>query len=100
VFSAPLSAFNTGAAIKSLELLDTKPEMVQRLQDNAAYFKQQLVKNDFNIGDAVTCVIPVIYRDPIQMINMHAHLLKNGYFASAVMAPACALDAPRFRITA
>jgi 7-keto-8-aminopelargonate synthetase-like enzyme len=58
------------------------------------------VKNEFNIGNAVTCVIPVIYRDPIQMINMHDHLLKHGFFASAVMAPACALDAPRFRITA
>ena len=58
------------------------------------------MKNDFNIGNAVTCVIPVIYRDPIHMIEMHAHLLKKGFFASAVMAPACALDAPRFRITA
>jgi len=36
----------------------------------------------------------------IQLFKMHSHLLKNGYFASAVCAPACALDAPRFRICA
>jgi len=60
--------------------------------------REQLLKNNFNIGGAVTCVVPVIYRDPIQMVEMHHHLLKNGFFASAVMAPACALDAPRFRI--
>jgi len=58
------------------------------------------VKNKFDIGDAITCVVPVIFRDPIQLIHMHAHLLKAGYFASAVTAPACPINAPRFRITA
>ena len=32
------------------------------------------------------------------MMNMHVHMLRKGLFAAAVVAPACALDAPRFRI--
>lgn len=46
------------------------------------------------------CVIPVIFRCMIHVLKMHAHLLKNGYFASAVCPPACPIDAPRFRICA
>lgn len=33
-------------------------------------------------------------------MQIHGYLLKEGYFASAVMAPACPINAPRFRITA
>jgi 7-keto-8-aminopelargonate synthetase-like enzyme len=39
VFSAPLSAFNTAAGLKALEILERNPEMVTRLQDNAEYFR-------------------------------------------------------------
>lgn len=100
VFSAPLSAFNTGAAIKALDILDKEPERVERLQKNATYLRNQLLKNNFRIDAAETCVMPVIFNDPTLVLKMHGHLLKNGYFSSAVLAPACPLNAPRFRITA
>ena len=98
IFSAPISAFNCGAAIKSLEILENHPERVQKLQENAQYMKEKFETNNFNLGGAITCVMPVIFRDPIQMMDMHVHMLRKGLFAAAVVAPACALDAPRFRI--
>ena len=39
IFSAPISAFNCGAAIKSLEILERCPERVQKLQENAEYMR-------------------------------------------------------------
>jgi 7-keto-8-aminopelargonate synthetase-like enzyme len=33
-------------------------------------------------------------------MNIHYYLLQNGYFSAVVMAPACPVTAPRFRITA
>jgi 7-keto-8-aminopelargonate synthetase-like enzyme len=99
VFSAPLSAYHAGAADKAFEIIENEPQIVKRLQDNGEYLRKRFRDNGFNIGESISCVIPVIFRDAMQCIKMHRWLLNHGYFTSLVMAPACALDAPRFRIT-
>jgi len=99
VFSAPLSAYHAGAADKSFEILDQEPERVQKLQENGKYLREKFIENGFNIGDTVTCVVPVIFRDTIKCLKIHELLLKRGIFTSLVMAPACPVTAPRFRIT-
>jgi len=99
VFSAPLSAYHAGAADKSFEIIDKEPERVFKLQENAKYLRDKFIENGFNIGDSVTCILPVIFRDTIKCLKMHELLLNKGIFTSLVMAPACAVTAPRFRIT-
>jgi 7-keto-8-aminopelargonate synthetase-like enzyme len=99
VFSAPLSAYHAGAAMKSFEIINSEPHIVTRLQENAIYFREKFIKNGFNIGDSVTCVLPVIFNDTIKCLKMHDYFLQRGIFTSLVMAPACPVTAPRFRIT-
>lgn len=100
VFSAPLSAYHAGAADKAFEIILQEPERVQKLQSNAEYLRKKFTENKFNIGDTISCVIPVIFRDTVQALSMHHWLLdKKGYFTALVMAPACPVTAPRFRIT-
>jgi len=99
VFSAPLSAYHAGAADKALEIIENEPQLIKKQQENSQYLRDKFRENGFNIGDSVTCVLPVIFRDTIQTLNMHAYLLAKGYFTSLVMAPACPVTAPRFRIT-
>jgi len=62
--------------------------------------RMKFKENDFDIGVTTTCVVPVIFRDTIQTIKMHKWLLENGYFSAIVMAPACPVTAPRFRLCA
>jgi 7-keto-8-aminopelargonate synthetase-like enzyme len=99
VFSAPLSAYHAGAALKAFEIIENEPELVKRLQDNGEYLRKKFRENGFNIGETISCVIPVIFKDSMQCIKIHRWLLDNGYFTSLVMAPACPLNAPRYRIT-
>ena len=100
VFSAPLSAYHAGAADKALEIIMNEPERVKKLQDNSEYLRSKFIEKGFNIGDSITCVIPVIFKDTIQCLRLHHWMLENGFFSSVVMAPACPVTAPRFRITA
>jgi len=101
IFSAPISAFNTGAGIKALEIMEREPERVERLQKTAVYMREQFRANGFEIGDACTCVVPVIFKDIYKTLHMHKWLLsKHNIFSSMVMAPACPIEAPRFRICA
>jgi 7-keto-8-aminopelargonate synthetase-like enzyme len=100
VFSAPLSAYHCGAAQKAFEIIEAEPERVEKLQKNAEYLRNKFVENKFNIGHTISCVIPVIFRDSVQCMNIHYYMLQHGYFSAVVMAPACPVTAPRFRITA
>lgn len=100
VFSAPLSAYHCGAAMRAFDIVEEQPERTKKLQENGAYLRKKLVENEFNIGDSCTAIIPVIFRDIEQVILMHDYLLNNGMFTAAVMAPACSLDTPRYRICA
>lgn len=99
VFSAPLSAYHAGAADKAFEIIDQEPERVRKLQENSQYLRNKFVGNGFNIGQSITCIFPVIFRDTIKCLKMHELLLNYGYFTSLVMAPACPVTEPRFRIT-
>lgn len=100
VFSAPLSAYHAGAAIKAFNICMDEPEIAVKCQANADYMRKKFRDNGFFIGDTTTCVVPVIFRDTIQTIKMHKWLLENGYFSAIVMAPACPVTAPRFRLCA
>ena len=100
VFSAPLSAYHAGGALKAFEIIEQEPERVSKLQQNGEYLRKELVKNGFDIERSCTPVVPVIFKDLNQLINMHQHLQNQGIFAAAVMAPACPLDASRFRLCA
>jgi len=101
VFSAPLSAYHCGAADKAFEIIENEPERVEKLQKNAEYLRNKFRENKFNIGESISCVIPVTFRDTVQCLKMHEYLLnQKGLFTAVVMAPACPVTAPRFRITA
>jgi len=86
------------SALKSFEIIVNEPERVKKLQENGDYLRKKLKENGFNIEHSITNVVPVIFRDILQLIDMHYYMLQKGIFAAAVMAPACPLDAVRFRI--
>lgn len=100
VFSAPLSAYHAGAALRAFEILETEVKHTIKCQSNAKYLRDKFREKGFNIGETVSCVVPVVFNCTKQCISMHDWLLKQGFFSACVLAPACPLDAPRFRITA
>ena len=99
VFSAPLSAYHAGAVYKALEIIEKEPHIVTKLQQNGDYLRKRLREHNFNIGDTITTVIPVIFEDIDMCFRFHSYLLSKQCFTACVMAPACAVGAPRFRIT-
>lgn len=98
IYSTPLSAYHAGSAIKAFEIIESNHELTKRLQENGEYLRKRLRDSGYNIGESITCVIPIIFKDIVQVMEMHHYMKTQGYFSAAVMAPACPLDACRFRI--
>ena len=98
MFSVPLCAYNCGQAMRALEILETTPSLVETLQSNADYFKQQLVENGFNIGLSNTAIVPLIVGHERKVIMLFKHLFDNGFFDCVVKHTAVPMNMARLRL--
>jgi len=98
MFSVPLCAYNCGQAMKALEILETTPSLVERLQENATYFREKLHENGFSTGFSTTAVCPLILGAEKKTMMCYKHLFENGFFACVVTHPAVPLGKARLRL--
>jgi glycine C-acetyltransferase len=84
----------TAAALQSIRTVKGNPELVQRLQENTRYLRDNLIANDFDaIGE--TNVVPVILPADVNPKYFARELMDCGIWASAIWF----IAKPRIRIT-
>lgn len=88
IFSASIPAANAAAVLAALHVMRAQPELVERLNANAAYMRQELQRLGFNIGESKTPIIPIIIGDDMRTIFSWKALFENGVFVNPIIAPA------------
>jgi len=88
IFSASLPAPNAMAAFAALEVMETEPEHVQHLWDNAAFMLEGYRNLGFNIGGTQTPIIPVIIGDDEACFRFWKELFDAGVYCNPVVSPA------------
>lgn len=81
----------------AIEVLETEPERIKRLWDNARYFKEGLKKLGFNTGASETPITPVIIGDTQKALKFEHMLFEEGVFALAIFYPTVARGKERLR---
>lgn len=84
----------TAAALQSIRLVQQKPELVTRLQENTRYLRSRLAAHDF-IAIGETNVVPVILPPEVNPKVYARELLDYGIWVS----PIWFIAKPRIRIT-
>ncbi|MGM0213878.1 glycine C-acetyltransferase [Enterococcus sp. AZ109] len=97
LFSTSLTPGAAGAAIKAIELIQTHPEYVEKLWDNANYFKQELKRIGYDIGKSETPITPVIVGDEKLAQEFSKKLIENGVYAKPIVFPTVPLGTGRVR---
>jgi 8-amino-7-oxononanoate synthase len=87
IFSASLPAANAMTVLTALDIIESEPEHVQRVLDNADFMRQGLTKLGFNIGQSQTPVIPVIINDYYRTGLAWRALADNGVYTNPVVPP-------------
>ncbi|XP_026190196.1 uncharacterized protein LOC34622395 [Cyclospora cayetanensis] len=115
VFSASLTAYSAGGAMKAFELMTGEQQWrIQKAQDNARYLRRLIETGDdrwpadypeelkYEVeGMDCTTVIPVVFpNSPQRMFRITMLLLDKGFYCAAAAFPACPLLRPRIRVTA
>jgi natural product biosynthesis luciferase-like monooxygenase protein len=91
LFSAAIPPTALAAASAALDVLIAEPWRVDRIRDNAEYWRAGLVGLGFDIGHTShtsTAIVPVIVGDEMRCLQFARALLDGGLYANCVVAPA------------
>ncbi|HGF7504360.1 glycine C-acetyltransferase [Enterococcus faecium] len=97
LFSASLTPGAAAAALASITLMQEHPELVEKVWENANYFKEELKKVGYNIGMSETPITPVILGDEKVTQTFSKKLIEHGIYAKPIVYPTVPLGTGRIR---
>lgn len=97
LFSTSLTPGSAGAIIKAIDLMQNNPELVQKVWDNANYFKEELQRIGYDIGVSETPITPVIVGDEKLAQEFSQKLMEKGVYAKPIVYPTVPLGTGRIR---
>ena len=98
LFSSALTAADTGACLAAIEHVEAHPEVVDRLWDNAEYFKRGMNQLGFDTGRTETPIVPVMLGQVGLAKQFSARLFEEGVFAMALGFPTVPEGQARIRV--
>lgn len=98
LFSNTLAPAIVGASLKVFDLLEGSTELRDRLHDNTAYFREQMVHAGFDIKPGTHPIVPVmLYEAPLAQ-KMAEKLLEEGIYVIGFFYPVVPKGEARIRV--
>lgn len=97
LFSTSQPPSVVATCIAAIELLESDPSIVERLWENARFFKKGLVELGFNTGHSETPITPVIVGEGTLALKLSNRLFEEGVFAQGIVYPTVPADKCRVR---
>lgn len=98
VYSVGMSPPNAAAALASLQILESEPERVGKLQDNARLFLSLAKSRGLNTGTSKDSpVVPVILGNSMHCLQLSKALHRRGINVQPILYPAVEERAARLR---
>jgi glycine C-acetyltransferase/8-amino-7-oxononanoate synthase len=100
IFSTAPSPPAVAGALAALDLLEQRPQRVQRLRSNARVLRRALAAEGFPVADAEMQIVPLIVGEERAAMRLCQEAIERGVFAQAIRPPTVAPGASRLRLTA
>ncbi len=97
LFSNALPPTVAASALASVQYLEAHPERVQKLRDNAQYFRHAIIEAGFNPLPGDTPIVPIIIGETAHAIRMSEMLLDEGIFVTGFGFPVVPHGTARLR---
>jgi len=98
LFSSAMTAADTAACIAGLDILEQSTELVDRLWENARYFKQEMRGLGFDTGQSTTPITPIMLGEAPLAQQFSRELFEAGVFAMAIGFPTVPKGKARIRV--
>jgi glycine C-acetyltransferase len=97
LFSNALPATVACSSLAAIDYLERHPELVDRLRENVAYFREGLNRLGFKPLDGPSAIVPIIVGETAFAISMSDKLLKRGVFVTGFGFPVVPEGTARIR---
>jgi glycine C-acetyltransferase len=85
------------ACLAAIDVLESEPQLIERLWENTRFFKAGLQALGFNTGASESPITPVIVGDAALAMKLSDALFDNGVFAQGIGFPTVARGKARVR---
>lgn len=99
IFTTALPPGSCAATLAALSILRRKPELRQRLWNNAAYLKNRLAQIEFDLRNSVSPIIPILIGHTGKTVAISQALWNKGIYAPAIRPPTVPQGQSRLRLT-
>jgi glycine C-acetyltransferase/8-amino-7-oxononanoate synthase len=99
IFSTAPPPPAVGAAAAALELLETEPVRVERLQANGAALRAALRREGLAVGSSSTQIVPIEIGEAGPTMELCELALERGVFAQGIRPPTVPEGSSRLRLT-
>ncbi len=98
LFSSAVTAPDAAACLAAVDLLEESTELVDKLWDNAKYFKAEMKKLGFDTGVSETPITPVMLGEAPLAQQFSRELFEEGVFAMSIGFPTVPKGKARIRV--
>jgi glycine C-acetyltransferase len=97
LFSTSAPPAVAAACLAAIDVLESEPELIERLWQNTRFFKAGLARLGFDIGASETPITPVIAGSGALAMKLSDRLFEEGVFAQGIGYPTVPDDRSRVR---
>jgi glycine C-acetyltransferase len=98
LFSSAVTPADVAATICAIDILEESTDLVDRLWENARYFKAEMKRLGFDTGKSVTPITPIMLGEAPLAQQFSRELFENGMFAMAIGFPTVPKGKARIRV--
>jgi 8-amino-7-oxononanoate synthase len=98
IFSTAPPPPSLGAALAALDVLQSRPGLVEQLRRAAATLREELARYGLDLGGSRTQVVPVMVGDARRAMALCERSLEQGVFAQAIRPPTVPDGTSRLRL--
>ena len=98
LFSTGLTPADVAACLGAVDMLERSDDRLQRLWDNARYFRGRMQEAGFDTGRTETPITPVIIGDAAKAAELSRQLFTLGVFAQSIGFPTVPRGRARIRV--
>jgi glycine C-acetyltransferase len=97
LFSSAVTAADAAACLAAIDILEGSTELVDRLWENANYFKTEMQRLGFDTGKSTTPITPIMLGEAPLAQQFSRELFEEGVFAMAIGFPTVPRGKARIR---
>ena len=98
LFSSAMTVPDVAACLAAVDILEESTALVDRLWDNARYFKDEMKRLGFDTGKSTTPITPIMLGEAPLAQQFSRELFESGVFAMAIGFPTVARGKARIRV--